>query len=348
MTSEAEILFDRRGSAGIVTLNRPKALNALTHDMIRQFTARLAAWRGDAAVTRVVIRANGGRAFCAGGNLLEVTRRGKEREALGFFADEYRLNAAIKHYPKPYVALIDGIVMGGGVGVAVHGSHRVAGDHIALAMPEVGIGFFPDVGATWFLPRLKGEIGAFCALTGERLKSADAVGAGACTHYVPSARFADLLEALCGDISVDATIAVFAEPVEGGEVMAHRGAIDRLFAGARVEDILDGLDRETLAGGEKAAWALKIAALMRTKSPTSLRIALEQVRRGRHLPFDECMRTEFRLASRIIYEHDFFEGVRAVITDKDNKPRWRPPTLAEVSRESIEAYFAPLPEELSL
>lgn len=347
MNAESEILFDRRGSAGIVTLNRPKALNALTHDMVRRLAAQLDDWKGDGAVTRVVIRANGGRAFCAGGDLREVTVHGKEKEALVFFRNEYRLNAAIKRYPKPYIALIDGIVMGGGVGVSVHGSHRIAGENFAFAMPEAGIGFFPDVGGTWFLPRLKGEVGAFCALTGERLKMADAVSAGVCTHHVAAARFPDLLEALCGNVSVDATVAAFAEPAGEGDVTA-RNSIDRLFAGTAIEDIVAELERETKANAADAAWTGKIAAAVRAKSPTSLRIALEQMRRGINWTFEECMQAEFRIVSRVLYGHDFYEGVRAVIVDKDNKPRWQPAALKAVSREAIDAYFAPLAEELSL
>jgi len=347
MNSEPEILFDRKGAAGIVTLNRPKALNAITHDMIRQLTAKLEAWKADESVTRIIIRANGERAFSAGGDLRGVTVRGRQEEALVFFADEYRLNAAIKRYPKPYIALIDGIVMGGGVGVSIHGSHRVAGDKFQFAMPEVGIGFFPDVGGTWMLPRLKGKIGTFCALTGERLKVADALFAGVCTHHVSAARFADLTEALCGNVSVDATLAAFAEPAPGGEIASKAGLIDRLFAGNEIEDILAALDREA-AGGSEAAWAAKIAALIRTKSPTSLRIALEQMKRGAGWTFEECMKAEYRIVSRVLYQDDFYEGVRAVIVDKDNAPRWNPPVLAEVSPQAIEALFAPLPNELSL
>src|SRR6202171_262000 len=212
---EAEILFDRKGVAGIVTLNRPGALNALTHNMVRLLAAKLNDWKSDAAVTRVMIRAHGERAFSAGGDLREVTewgRTGRYDEALVFWRDEYLLNAAIKSYPKPYVALIDGIVLGGGVGVSVHGSHRVAGDRFQFAMPEVGIGFFPDVGATWFLPRLPGETGTFCALTAERLTAADAVASRVATHRIASRRFDDLLDGLCGAVSVDALLAAFAAP----------------------------------------------------------------------------------------------------------------------------------------
>jgi enoyl-CoA hydratase len=348
---EPEMLFDRKGAAGIVTLNRPAALNALTHNMVRLLTAKLEEWKRDDAVTRVVIRANGERAFSAGGDLRQVTEWGRGRryaEALVFWRDEYLLNAAIKRYPKPYVALIDGIVMGGGVGVSVHGSHRVAGDRFQFAMPEVGIGFFPDVGATWFLPRLKGEIGTYCALTGERLKTVDAVAAGVATHHIRSARLPELTEALCGNVPVDAILAAFAEPMVEGEVIKRRSVVDHLFAGDSVEKILAALDREAGAASVTSEWAAKIAAIVRGKSPLSLRIALEQMRRGKNWSFEECMKAEFRIVSRVIREHDFYEGVRAVIIDKDNKPRWQPASLAEVTPAMAEEHFAPLAEELPL
>jgi enoyl-CoA hydratase len=337
--SSSDILFERRGAAGLVTLNRPKALNAVTHAMVHALAGQLAAWKDDAAVTRVVIRAEGERAFSAGGDiraLYELGRAGHHAEALTFWRDEYPLNVFIKRYPKPYVALIDGIVMGGGVGVSVHGSHRVAGDRFTFAMPEVGIGFFPDVGATWFLPRMPGELGTWCALTGDRLKTADAVAAGIATHHVRSQRFADLTDALCGNISVDAVLGAFAEPSPGD---THRAAIDRLFSGDRVEDILRRLDAET---GPDAEWAAKTAAAMRTKSPLSLKLALAQVRRGKDWSFEDCMRAEMRIVSRIVHGHDFYEGVRAVIVDKDNAPRWQPSALADVTDAEVERHFASL------
>jgi enoyl-CoA hydratase len=337
-----DILFERRGVAGIVTLNRPKALNAVTHEMVRALARQLAAWAGDAAVTRVVIRAAGERAFSAGGDiraLYELGRAGRQDDMLTFWRDEYPLNVAIKRYPKPYVALIDGIVMGGGVGVSVNGSHRVAGDRFSFAMPEVGIGFFPDVGATWFLPRVPGELGTWCALTGDRLRTSDAVAAGIATHHVRSERFADLTDALCGNVPVDALLGAFAEPVGEGPVAGKRTAIDRLFAGDRVEDILGRLDAQTGADRE---WALATAATIRAKSPLSLKIALTQVRRGRDWSFEECMAHEFRIVSRIVHGHDFYEGVRAVIVDKDNAPRWKPADLADAADADVERHFAPL------
>jgi enoyl-CoA hydratase len=342
MDSSPDILFERRGAAGIVTLNRPKALNAVTHDMVRALARRLRAWESDGAVTRVIIRAEGERAFSAGGDiraLYELGRAGRQQEMLTFWRDEYPINAYIKRYPKPYVALIDGIVMGGGVGVSVNGSHRVAGDRFSFAMPEVGIGFFPDVGATWFLPRLPGELGTWCALTGDRLKTPDAVAAGVATHHVRSERFPELTDALCGNVSVDATLAAFAEPAGEGAMTSRRTAIGRLFAGGRVEDILRRLDAEE---GADRDWAVSTAKTIRAKSPLSLKIALTQVRRGREWSFEDCMRAEFRIVSRIVYGHDFYEGVRAVIVDKDSVPRWNPATLADISDTDVEKHFGSL------
>jgi enoyl-CoA hydratase len=340
VSATQEILFERRGTAGVVTLNRPHALNAVTLSMVRAFTRQLAEWHDDPSVTRVILTAAGGRAFSAGGDiraLYDAGTTGRHQEMLAFYGEEYVLNTIIKTYPKPYVALIDGIVMGGGVGLSVHGSHRVAGDRFQFAMPEVSIGFFPDVGATWFLPRLPGELGAYCALTGERLSAADAVAATVATHRVPSSRFPDLIDALCGVVPVDATLAAFAEPAGEGKVAGNRSAIDRLFAGDRIEDILTALDADA------DAFANGTAATIRLKSPTSLKLALAQMRAGATLPFEACMQTEFRIVSRVIHGHDFYEGVRAVIVDKDNAPHWRPATLGEVTAAEIARHFAPLP-----
>jgi enoyl-CoA hydratase len=348
---EPDILFERRGTAGLVILNRPHALNAVSHDMVRALAQQLGQWETDPAVTRVLVTANGGRAFSAGGDLralYDLGRAGRYDEALGFFRDEYALNARIKRYRKPYVALIDGIVMGGGVGVSVHGSHRVAGDRFVFAMPEVGIGFFPDIGATWFLPRLPGQLGIYCALTGERLDAADGVAAGVATHRVASAKLPELAEALCTAVPVDALLGAFAQPGGEGPVRARQAAIDRLFAGHRIEDILGRLDAEVAANGTNAAFGHATAALIRTRSPTSLKIVLAQMRRGSSLDFAECMRTEFRIVSRVVRGHDLYEGIRAVIVDKDQAPGWQPPTLDAVSAAEVERHFAPLADELDL
>jgi enoyl-CoA hydratase len=350
MTDDPEILIESRGRLGLITLNRPAALNALTLGMVRAMRSALDRWAADPAIASVAIRASGSKAFCAGGDILTIYRQkqaGHPEESLIFWAEEYALNRLIKRYPKPYLAFIDGIVMGGGVGVSIHGSHRVAGEKFQFAMPEVGIGFFPDVGATWLLPHMPGETGTYCALTGERLKTADAVATGIATHHVASARFPELLDGLCGTVRVDALLAAFAEPA-GDSALIHRSAaIDRLFVDGRVEDILARLDSEAERGTD-ASWAGAAAARIRTKSPTSLKIALAQMRRGKTWSFTDCMRAEFRIVSRLVHGHDFYEGIRAVIIDKDNLPRWKPATLEAVSEVEVERHFAPLVRELEL
>jgi enoyl-CoA hydratase len=350
-STRPEILFERHGAAGIVILNRPHALNAVTFGMVDALSRQLVEWESDAAVTRVVVTASGGRAFSVGGDLralFDFGRAGHYADALGYWRAEYALNAMIKRYRKPYVSLIDGIVMGGGVGIVIHGSHRVAGDGFAFAMPEVGIGFIPDVGATWFLPRLPGELGLYCALTGERLGPSDAVAAGVATHRVGSARFPDLLEGLCGNVSVDALLGAFAEAAGEGPVGARRPAIDRLFVGDEVEAILAALDAEAACQGADAGFAGAAAAAIRLKSPTSLKITLAQLRRGRSLDFAECMRCEFRIVSRLLLGHDLYEGIRSVIIDKDQAPRWQPSSLAAVTCAEVERHFEPQAEELAL
>src|SRR5882757_4774970 len=234
--------------------------------MVRAFTRQLKEWRDDPSITRVVLTAAGGKAFSAGGDiraLYDAGTSGRHGEMLKFYGEEYVLNTIIKHYPKPYVALIDGICMGGGVGVSAHGSHRVAGDRYLFAMPEVGIGFFPDVGATWFLPRMPGELGTYCGLTGERLDATDGVGAGLATHRVRSAMFGDLVDALCSAVPTEALLNAFAQPVGEGAVVSRRGAIERLFKPDRVENILAELDAEAAASGANAGFARTAAATIR-------------------------------------------------------------------------------------
>jgi enoyl-CoA hydratase len=344
MTDEPEILFEKRGCAGLVTLNRPKALNALTLDMVRALHPKLIEWANDPQVERVLVRAAGEKAFCAGGDIRKLFDWGKAGDpmALTFYSEEYRLNTYIKRYPKPYVALIDGIDMGGGVGVSVHGSHRIAGDRTMFAMPETGIGLFPDVGGTYFLPRLPGKVGNWLALTGARLGQADAVETGVATHAVASEKFEALTEALCEANTLDEVLESFSQPPSGATVPELQSVIDRCFSGDTVEEILEKLDAET---GALAEWAAKAAATIRTKSPTSLKIALRQMQVGATSDFEDCMRTEFRIVSRVLKGHEFFEGVRAVIIDKDNAPKWQPDSLAGVAEADVDAFFAPLGDE---
>ncbi|MHC5653876.1 enoyl-CoA hydratase/isomerase family protein [Stappia sp. ICDLI1TA098] len=338
--SEAEILFDRQGRAGLVTLNRPKALNALTHAMVSAFHRQLDAWRDDETVGCVIVKAAGDRAFCAGGDIRQVYDQGKAGDPTqrDFFADEYRLNVAIKRFPKPYVALIDGIVMGGGVGVSVHGGYRIGTERTTFAMPETGIGFFPDVGGSYFLPRMPDETGMMVALSAGRLKQADALWSGVLTHGVNAEDLAAVEAALCETQDIDGTLAHFTARCDPGPapLAGRAGPVAGIFSGGSVTAILDALDAAT---GDDAEWAGKLAQQIRAKSPMSLEVAFEQLRRGGALDFEACMRMEHRIVSRILKGHDFYEGVRAVIVDKDNAPVWSPASLDEVRREDVEAHF---------
>jgi len=340
MSGEAEIIFEKRGAVGLITLNRPKALNALTHAMCVVMKAQLNSWAKDDAVKCVVIQGEGERAFCAGGDIRALYESGKAGTSyiFDFYRDEYILNAAIKHYPKPYIALMRGIVMGGGVGVSVHGSQRIADESMLFAMPETGIGLFPDVGGSFFLPRCPGEIGMYLGLTGARLKSADALYAGVATHFVPSANRDKLIEALTDGKSPDTALREFSRSTPSTPLSELRTAIDRIFSGASVEAIMTTLDADA------TDWARDTAKAIRTKSPTATKLAFRQIREGKALGFDDCMRMEFRMVNRVIAGREFYEGVRATIIDKDGAPHWKPAQLADVSDADIDAYFAPLGE----
>jgi enoyl-CoA hydratase len=342
--SEQEVLFEQKGALALITLNRPKALNALTPGMCLAIHARLQRWAADASVKAVAI---GGaeRAFCAGGDIRALYEGGRAERptTIDFYRDEYRLNAAIKHFPKPFVAFLHGVVMGGGVGVSVHGSHRVADASVVFAMPETGIGLFPDVGASFFLPRLPGAIGMYVALTGARLKLADVMYAGIATHCVPMARWESVIDRLANGEHPDFALSRAAQTDVGAPPLAeHRETIDGCFSEDSVESILAALDA---LGSE---WSAVNAASMRIKSPTSLKISSREMRDGASLAFDDCMRMEFRMVNRVMAGHDFYEGVRATIIDKDGAARWQPATLAEVTESDVDAYFAPLQDELPL
>lgn len=338
MSDDAEVLFEKRGALGLISLNRPKALNALTHEMCVSMIAQLATWAKDDSTKVVAVRGTGDRAFCAGGDIRALYESGKAGTpyALDFYRDEYVLDAAIKHYPKPYVALIHGIDMGGGVGVSVNGRYRIAGETMVFAMPETGIGLFPDVGGSYFLPRCPGQLGMYLGLTGARLKTADSLYAGIATHFVQTAKWDGLLSALASGTHAEAAIMAAQDTVPDTFLSEHRAAIDRIFAGNSVEEILAALD------AEHEDWADDAAKTIRTKSPTSLKLTFRQLREGAKLEFDDCMRMEFRMVNRIVAGSDFYEGVRATIIEKDGAPKWQPSDLAQVSDADIAAYFAPL------
>ncbi|MDN2564963.1 enoyl-CoA hydratase/isomerase family protein [Aquibium sp. A9E412] len=335
-----DIRFEIAGRAGIVTLTRPKALNAVNHRMVLALHRALDAWAADAEVALVVIRAEG-RAFSAGGDILDIYEAGRAgNPPVGFFADEYRLNAAIARFPKPYVALVDGIVMGGGVGVSFHGSHRVMTENAVFAMPEVGIGFFPDVGGSRLLAELPRSFGMYLGLTGQRIRRGDALWAGLATHAVDAGNLPALLAALCesGDPAAPLRDFCVDEPRGIDEAALH--AIAHCFSRDRLEDVVASLRLLADDGDDFARATLDTLA---ARSPTSLNVAFRQIGAGAMLSMDECMRMEFRILNRMLAGHDFYEGIRAAIIDKGSQPAWRPATLEAVDAADIEAYFAPLP-----
>jgi enoyl-CoA hydratase len=339
---DAELVIERRGAAGLLILNRPKALNALTLKMVRAMAGALNAWESDPGVCRIIIRGAGERAFCAGGDirhLYDLGRAGDHAEQLTFWREEYQLNRRIRTYPKPIVALVDGIVMGGGVGVSINASHRVAGERFVFAMPEVGIGLFPDVGGTFFLPRLAHRAGVYFALTGLRADSSDALAFGLAQTFVPSAAFEGLADALEGQSPVEATFARFAHPLPPSKLMNEANGLEACFSHGSRDAIF-----AALADAERGGFAFAgpACAAMLDKSPTSQAIALRQMALGHSIDFDEALRVEYRIVSRVCRGRDFYEGVRALIVEKDNRPQWSaPPSQAEV-----DAYFAPLADEL--
>ncbi len=344
-----QVLFERRGRLGIATLNRPQALNALSHEMVLALDSELAEWEDDDEVAAVLIRGAGDRAFCAGGDIRAFYDKRDDPAAVAtlskvFYRDEYRLNRRIFRYPKPYIALVDGITMGGGVGVSVHGTHWIATERTMFAMPETGIGFFPDVGGGYFLPRLPGLLGMYLALTGARLKATDCLYAGIASHVIASAQVDELVAALAKDSErqqIDSTLAEFAGSPEPAPLAAHRETIDRCFAAASPAEMLTALDAES------SDWAAETAKTLRGVSPTSVAVTFRQIHAGAGMSFEDVMKMEYRLSQRFNAGHDYFEGIRAAIVDKDRSPRWQPDRLDGVSGALVEDYFAAVPTELT-
>lgn len=336
-----DVLVRLEGAAGVVSLNRPKAIHALTIDMVHMMTAALLAWRNDPDVGAVLIDHSEGRGFCAGGDISYLRNSALNdggESGRKFFHDEYQLNHLLMTYGKPVVAFMDGITMGGGVGLSGPATYRVATEATRFAMPETGIGLFPDVGGGWFLSRLKGRIGQYLALTGARFDGAECVWAGLATHYIPAENLAEVKARIAADPAALATIlreasAVPPEP----KIAAHAKDIERLFASDRYEDILAAL---TADGSDFAKATL---ATLATKSPQTCKVALRQLATSLTLPdFAANMLMEYRIAARVLVLPDFAEGVRAVIVDKDNAPKWSPATPEGVTDDLLDAIFAPL------
>ncbi|XP_027493016.1 3-hydroxyisobutyryl-CoA hydrolase, mitochondrial isoform X2 [Corapipo altera] len=346
--STAEVLLEKRGDAGIITLNRPKALNALNLPMIQQIYPQLKTWEQDPETFLIIIKGTGEKAFCAGGDIRAITEAGKVGGKLvqEFFKEEYRLNNAIGTCKKPYVALIDGITMGGGVGLSIHGHFRVATEKTLFAMPETAIGLFPDVGGGYFLPRLSGRVGYYLGLTGYRLKGRDVLKAGIATHFVESEKLpalekdlialkspskeniADLLNSYHKKCTVDQEKKFVLDE--------HMEKINSLFSANSMEEIVKKLKQDG------SPFAIKQLETINKMSPTSLKLTLRQLREGASMNLQEVLRMEYRLSQACMKGQDFYEGVRAVLIDKDQSPKWKPPALEEVSDEFVDNCFKPL------
>lgn len=341
--SEGDLIVRREGSAGIIRLNRPKAINAMTLEMSLGVDAALDRFEADPAIALVLLEGAGERGLCAGGDIRGLYESSRAKGDLGkiFWRQEYLMNARIAKFPKPYVAFMDGLVMGGGVGLSAHGRHRVVTDRTKLAMPEVGLGFFPDVGGTWLLSRAPGELGSYFGLTGQTMNGPDAIHARFADAVVPSSRLAALRDGLTNirpgtaSAEVQGLIDGFATGETAGPVAATQGAIDRWFAHDRMEDIVAALTQD---GSELARSTLKA---LNEKSPRGMVVTLKLLRLARgSSSLEQCLVREYRAALEVFRSDDFREGVRAAVIDKDRNPRWSPPRIEDVTDEMTAAYFA--------
>ncbi|MDT5317385.1 MAG: enoyl-CoA hydratase [Mycobacterium sp.] len=343
MAENEDILVNVENGVGQLTLNRPKAINSLTHGMVTDVEKALRNWANDDSVHTVLLSGSGERGLCAGGDVIAIyhSAKGNGAEARSFWHDEYILNAYIADYPKTYVAIMDGIVMGGGVGVAAHGSVRIVTDTTKMGMPEVGIGLIPDVGGTYLLSRAPGRLGLHVALTGAPFSGADAIAMGFADHFVPHEKLDEFTAAIVAD-GVDAALATFAIEPPASPLLAQRRWIDECYAGDTVVDIIAELR------GHDAGPAIDAANYIASRSPIALAVALEAVRRAGQLEtLKDVLRQEFRTSCGALRSHDLVEGIRAQLVDKDRNPKWSPSTLALCSEDAVETYFASADPDLT-
>lgn len=345
------------GDIGIIVLNRPKVLNALTMDMCCAIGEQLEQWEQSDDIKAVVIRGEGERSFCAGGDIRYVYQQGKSgtKKSRRFFWNEYRLNRKIFRFSKPYIALMHGLTMGGGAGIAVHGTHRVAAEDFIFSMPETGIGFFPDVGGSYFLPRCTGKIGIYIGLTGDRINIADAIYSGIVDHLVPKKNFESLVYTLAEtrfqaenlDLQIFDIINSFSLDIDSMDIakphlLEHRTGINQCFSAVTMEAIMESLKNL------HSAWGDAVIKTLQCKSPTSLKVTLRELHYGARMDFDDCMQMEYRIALQFLTQYDFYEGIRAAIVDKDQQPKWQPHRLHEVTDEYVDSFFEPLDESEEL
>ncbi len=333
--------YEKRGNLGVISLHRPEALNAIDLDMVRAIDGYVTEAEADDEVLTIVLWSPEGRAFCAGGDIRKLWEwgRGGKRELFVFYREEYQLNQRLSSLRMPYLSLMDGIVMGGGAGLALHASHRVVSESVTFAMPEVGIGFVPDVGSTKLLAGMPGQAGRYLGLTGERVKSADMIWADLADAIVPRQQHANMLDRLADGETAAEVVEAFGVDAEDSALAGMAETIDGLFD-ASVTDVIEALDAEDGVHGE---WAQATAATLRKQCPFSVLATQGLLERARGASLEDCLVNEFRVATRVVQRQDFYEGVRAAVVDKDRKPRWRPSTLNEVDRAEVEALFEPSP-----
>lgn len=342
-----QVLVVKKGRAGLLTLNRPAALNALSSAMLDSMSVALADWARDPEIYAVVLDAADGRAFCAGGDLRELRTHGLEdlARARAFLRQEYSYNWQLEMFTKPHLALINGLVFGGGVGVSLYGTHRVAGENYAFAMPETAIGFFPDVGTSRLFGHMPGAIGLYLSLTGRRIGPADALYLGLVTHVIKSGHFPAIKQAMSEGEPIDQVLDGLHEAPEGGEMKRLRSWIEAVFSASTIGEIIT---RATALGDETRGWSLAVLEELQRHSPTSLHVAMELWKRGRDLSLRRALELEYLVAANVLEEQDFFEGIRAVLIDKDRAPRWQPATIGEVKKNDVDRLFANRHEPLGL
>ena len=342
MSVTTDIIVTQQNHIGIMTLNRLQALNALTFPMIMTLQEQLLKWKDDSSVQAVVIRSAGSKAFCAGGDVrfLYETRNDESKHQLVFFQEEYRLNQLIHDYPKPYIALMDGLTMGGGVGISLHGSHPVASPAFVFAMPETGIGFFPDIGSSFLLSRCPGRMGVYLGLTGNRLNAQEACALGLVKYIIPGTAFDQIIDKLIqmdlsydADAKVSSCLTTASEPVRQDVIASLLANVNGCFDYPDVMSIFHALAQH------EDDWHREVLSTLKQKSPLSLCITLNQLLKAAHLSFDNCIRMDYQLVQHFMTDHDFYEGVRALLIDKDKSPQWRPASLSEIDDHLINRYF---------
>jgi enoyl-CoA hydratase len=341
MSKNQDILLEVKHRCGLVTLNRPKALNALNYDMIAQMEAHYIEWAGNADIYGVVLQSSGGRAFCSGGDLKALYtwwKTGKLGTILEKYSSEYQFNWTLDRFTKPHVSLMDGYVFGSGVGISLYGTHKVAGENYRFAMPEACIGFFPDVGASYFLPRMPGQIGLYLALTGNQIDRADAYALGLLTHCIDASEFDAIIAAMCDADPIDPVLDGRHVDPGPSTLLEMQERIDKHFSGESVEEIVASLQGDS---GTDADWAKETAVTIARNSPLSLKVSYRQVRNSGQPTLEEALELEGGIARAFLTGEEFYEGIRALLIDKDAKPNWSPATLEEVSDEMVEACFAP-------